>query len=135
VNLEYERLLVGGVARISARTKPEKAAEGFTQRRLALKFGKASSDRWAAEVRQAKEEAHQLHAAGRKNDTVAAGIASGSAIRTAVWVIPNTRSPTHSSTTTMTRRDGLTPCDRRPFTRDREPHDPSGGGSSHASNF
>jgi hypothetical protein len=32
-NLEYERLVVGGVARISARTKPEKAAEGLTQQR------------------------------------------------------------------------------------------------------
>jgi hypothetical protein len=85
VNLEYERLLIGGVARISARTKPEKAAEGLTQQRLALKLGKTSPDRCAAEVRQAKEEAHQLRTAGRKNDTVAAGIASGSAIRSKVW--------------------------------------------------
>jgi hypothetical protein len=66
---------------------------GLTQRRLALKLGKASSDRWAAKVRQAKGEAHQLHAAGRKNDTVAAGIASGSAIRTAVWGHPEHEKP------------------------------------------
>jgi hypothetical protein len=63
---------------------PGRAAERITQEWLALKLGKASSDRWAADIRQAKEEAHELHALGRKNDAVAAGIASGGVIRTAI---------------------------------------------------
>jgi hypothetical protein len=79
VNLEYERLLIGGVARISARTKPEKAAEGAHAAAAGAEAREGVIGPLGCEGRQAKEEAHQLHAAGRKNDTVAAGIASGSA--------------------------------------------------------
>jgi hypothetical protein len=77
---------VGGAVRASraAEKLGQATAEGLSQQRLALKLGKASSDRWAAEVRQAKQEAHQLHAAGKVNDATAFGISSGSAIRTQI---------------------------------------------------
>jgi RHS repeat-associated protein len=77
---------VGGWARgVGAGIKLEKAtAEGLNQQRLALKLGKASSDRWAVEVRQAKHEAHQMHNDGKVNDATAFGIASGSAIRSQI---------------------------------------------------
>jgi hypothetical protein len=85
----------GGALRASrsAEQLGKATAEGLAQQRLVIKLGKASSDRWAAGVQQAKEEANQLHVAGRKNDAVAAGIASGGAIRTAIWGHPEHKEP------------------------------------------